>query len=173
MPLSAPVGGAVDLIQELIITVPTSTAIFSPTDINRDKAYTIEYTIVPDYSVPNFPWTVQPQVNGLIVGGANLADKGLDCDLGCFSNFIDIGDANQDLQWGVITYRRSNVNNFAHGIRYEFTKDGLDVRASVYGGWTVHPTTFLNITSLGLEVSKSEVVYFGVGSIFRLYKGAG
>lgn len=173
MPLSAPAGGTVDLLQEELVTVPTSSVIFSPVNINADKAYTLEYTIIPNYSVPNFPWGVGPQVNGLIIGGANLIEKAFSCDVGCFNDFVPITDAGQDLMWGTITYRRSNVNNFVHGLRTEATKDGPDVRASAYGAWTVDPTTFTNITSLGLEVSKLEVPFFGVGSIFRLYRGAG
>jgi hypothetical protein len=174
MPLTSP-GGSVDLISEVLVTLPRSSVIFTSLDINRDRAYTIEFEIVPDYTsgVGEFPATVNPQANGLIVAGANYNLVATDCNFDCDLSIFEANFNAVDLMFGTFTFRRLNVSNFLCG---NFNGSTYNAGAFVQvgsGSWNVFPTLFANVASVGIEVGNINNDFIGVGSVFRLYKGSG
>lgn len=174
MPLTSPSTG-VELISEVLVGIPTSSVIFTSLNINADKAYRIEFEIVPDYSagVGDFPASVNPQANGLIVGGGNYTLAGPDCDFDCDLTIFEANFNAVDLMFGTFTFRRLNVSNFLCGNFNGSTYNAGNFVQVGSGSWTVFPTLFTNVTSVGVEVGNINNNFFGVGSVFRLYKGSG
>lgn len=188
MPLTSPAGGSVDLIGEQIITAPSAKVLFSPLNINADKAYKVEFEIVPNYaSGVGFPVSIDPQFQSVLgvddVGfGANLQNFMQLCSFGCneiAGSFIDISIGDTDLVTGSFTFRRFNVLNQVAGNAQQNLWDtaGGGLFEGGSGGWVVDTTginfPYLNVLAVGVEMTNLPSLFFGVGSVFRLYKGEG
>ncbi len=180
MPLTSPTGGTVDLIQELLITTPTNTVTFSPLDINRDKAYRLEYEILIDFSggAGGWPSDIIPTANGLT--SPNLQPESETCGTvpSCNGTFATIQFNGADYQFGTFTFRRFNVINRVGGFveQGNYTTPASPVFEDACFGWySFDGAVITNLTSLGVDFSSGGPVGggIGIGSVFRLYKGSG
>ncbi len=176
MPLSAPVGGAVDLIQELIITVPptNSRVQFSPLDINSDKAYRLEFDLVLNSAADPVRWpnAITPLTNLNIFDSISSSFEQVQCSLGCPAGSHAI-PATSVAVYGTITWRRILGNGFVCGVLNYTNFDNLTTIEEVSFGSHLFRIASPNVTAVGLELSQNPSGGIDTGSVFRLYKGSG
>ncbi len=180
MPLSAPAGGTVDLLQELIITTPPANSVvnFSPLNIIADKGYVIQFEILLNTAdAANFPTKVAAIVNLDIVNSL-ISDRR---EIICTPALNQCSTTSQDVQVtsthiiGTYTFRFRSGANAAIGFQQLSQYNGgagVNNVGSSYGAWSYNQNV-LNVTAVGIGFTTQPANAIDTGSIFRLYKGSG
>ncbi len=181
MPLTGPGGGgAVDLIQELLLTVPSPNSLvqFTGLNINSDRAYTLEFEIIINGAdAANYPTDCLPVTNQNVAESIRKDQNfygQLRCEPFCDCNApqTESIQASSTHYFGTFTWRRVNVVNRAVGYIRGAQWQTATFVSQGFGAF-IFPQTVTNVTSVGVIFSKQPANGFDVGSVFRLYKGSG
>lgn len=181
MPLTAPAGGTVDLIANVLLTVPAAASFvnFSPVNINADLAYTLEFEIIIDGTdAGNYPTQCYPVTNSDITESIRV-DQDFRGEIRCAGFSSDCNPPNTQAiasssttYMGTFTWRRVPILNRAVGFLRASQWAGTSFISQGFGGW-IFPQTVTNITEVGIVFTTQPTNGFAVGSVFRLYKGSG
>lgn len=181
MPLTAPTGGTVDLIQELIITTPVVNSVvnFSPLNIIADKGYVLQFEIrlnTADFA--NFPTPIDAIVNLDIVNSV-ISDRRDDVCTPAVQACVNGGSQQIDgfstHLIGTYTFRLNVPLNVACGFMQMAQYNGganINQSGVSNGAWVYNQLT-ANVTAVGIGFATQPASGIDTGSVFRLYKGLG
>ncbi len=181
MPLTQPsASGAFDLIQEVVLQAPLANSVidFTGLNINADRAYTLQYEVILGTIGPSLQ-SCQPRVNTTVsVGGGSAFAI---CDFTC-DNFSrpTVEQGETDLIIGTMAWRKLASNNivqlfndYTQYLSGQVAGSSLNQQGTPGFGSEDFNVAFLNVTSVGWQLSNTPPNGVLAGSYFRLYKGFG